>query len=335
MSGGTVKLAVGAAVVAAAAVAYFAWQRQLAAGPLEWSGTVQARTVQVGSRVGGRVLAVLVQEGDEVAAGQSLIALEPGELPGQQQQALGQLAQMEANLAKVTTRRGQDARDQSARGEEIAAAQARLSAEEVAVVKATLDLNRQRVLATHGATTQADLENADIAKKNAEALRAMQRAQLDQLVRGTPQDVRAAAAQVQSARGRIAQVESQLGELTIRAPRASRVEALDLRPGDILAPDAPAATLLEPDQRFVRIYVPETRLGLIHLGQEIPVYVDTFPGRAFKSVVESISGVGEFTPRNLQTEDERADQVFAARLRLVEGADVLRQGMTAFARVKQ
>ena len=326
----TARLVVFAAAIAAGGVAWFAWQRRRATEPLEWSGTVEARTVQVGSRAGGRVKAVLVQEGDLVAAGQSLIELEPGELPGLQQQAEGQLALMQANLAKVTLRRGR-----SARGEEIAAAQARLSAEEVAVAKATLDLDRQRLLATHGATTQADLDNADIARRNAEALRAVQRAQLDQLVRGTPEDVRAAAAQVESAQGRIAQVASEFAELTVRAPRRARVEALDLRPGDILAPDATAAMLLEPDQRYVRIFVPETRLGLVHLGQQLPVYVDTFPGRAFRSVVESISGVGEFTPRNLQTEDERADLVFAVRLRLEEGADVLRQGMTAFARMQR
>jgi hypothetical protein len=100
-----------------------------------------------------------------------------------------------------------------------------------------------------------------------------------------------------------------------------------------LAPDASAAKLLEPDQRFVRIYVPETQLGLIHLGQRIPIFVDTFPGRGFGAVVEFISDIGEFTPRNLQTEDERADQVFAARLRIEEGQSVLREGMAAFARV--
>ena len=145
--------------------------------------------------------------------------------------------------------------------------------------------------------------------------------------------MKSAQAQLDAAKGKLEQVQSQVDELVIHAPRPARVEALDLRPGDILAPDAIAARLLEPDQRYVRIFVPETQLGLIHVGQKIPVYVDTFPGRAFGAAVDFISDVGEFTPRNLQTEDERADQVFAARLRLENGQDVLREGMAAFARV--
>jgi multidrug resistance efflux pump len=108
------------------------------------------------------------------------------------------------------------------------------------------------------------------------------------------------------------------------------VEALDLRPGDILAPNAPAARLLEPSELYVRIYVPETQIGHVHPGMEVPITVDSFKGRSFRGRVESIASEGEFTPRNLQTADERADQVFATRVRIEEGADVLRAGMAAF-----
>jgi len=124
-----------------------------------------------------------------------------------------------------------------------------------------------------------------------------------------------------------------IDELTIRSPRPSRVETLDLRPGDILAPNAAAATLLEEDQLYVRIYVPETLIGHIHVGDAVPVTVDSFPGKSFQGVVEHINAVGEFSPRNLQTADERADQVFAARVGLKEGRDELRAGMAAFIQV--
>ena len=114
------------------------------------------------------------------------------------------------------------------------------------------------------------------------------------------------------------------------ASRAARVESLDLRPGDILAPNATAATLLEETELYVRIYVPETRLARIRVGEEVPVTVDTFPGRSFKGVVEHINDIGEYSQRNLQTADERADQVFATRIGLKEGRDILRAGMAAF-----
>ncbi len=311
----------------AAYLGYVLWGRHEAHRPIEWSGTVEARTIGVGSRVGGRIKEVLAREGDLVKPAQPLIVLEPGDLEAQKLQAEGQVEQAEANLEKVVLHGG------SPRRQQILAAEARLKAEEVAIEKAETDLRRDKQLLGGGAATQADVDNADLAVRNAYAQRDAQKASLDEVLRGTPQDVKAAQGQLDAARGRVEQIQTQLDELTIRAPRAARVETLDLRPGDILAPDQVAAKLLEPDQLYVRIYVPETQLGAIRPGQELPVYVDTFPDRPFRSTVEFVSGEGEFTPRNLQTEDERADQVFASRLRLEEGRDVLRAGMAAFARI--
>jgi HlyD family secretion protein len=306
---------------------YRFYQDRLAHAPLEWSGTVEARSVEVGSRVGGRVKEVLVREGDQVNQGQALIVLEKGDLEAQRLQAKGQLEQAEANLAKLS------GRGRGARWQEIEASRARLAAEEAALERARLDVSRNRQLFSGGASTKSDLDNAEIALRNATAQRDAQKAQLDQLLLGTPDDVRAAQGQRDAAQGRLDQIQTMLDELEILAPRAARVETLDLRPGDILAPNAIAARLLEPDFLYVRIYVPETQLGYVHPGQEVPLYVDSFPNKPFKAIVESINGEGEFTPRNLQTADERADQVFGARLRIETGRDVLRPGMAAFARV--
>src|SRR5262249_32672731 len=149
-----------------------------------------------------------------------------------------------------------------------------------------------------------------------------QKAQLDELLHGTPEDIRALQGMVDSAEGKVDQIQTMIDELIIRAPRDARAETQDLPPGDIPAPTAVAAKLLQPDQLFVRIDVPETKLGFVRPGQVIPLYVDSFPNRQFKAVVESINSEGEYTPRNLQTADERADQVFASRLRIEEGKDV-------------
>jgi multidrug resistance efflux pump len=323
------KLIVIAAVIVGGINGYELWQRHQANRPVEWSGMVEARTIDIGSRVGGRVQDVLVREGDVVKAGQPLLVLEPGDLPAQMLQAKGQVEQAEGSLEKVVLH------GSSARQQEILANEARLKSDDVSVEKAEMDLKRYQQLLRGGAATQSDVDNLDIALRNARAQRTAQQAQLDQLLKGTPQDVKAAQGQLDAARGRVDQIQTQLDELTIYAPRASMVQTLDLRPGDILAPNAVAARLLEPDQLYVRIYVPETQLGLIHPGQELPLYVDTFPDHPFKTRVESVSSEGEFTPRNLQTEDQRADQVFASRLRIEEGRDVLRAGMAAFTRIKR
>jgi len=365
-------------VLVAGAIAWYAIHRyRQAHAPYEWSGTVEARTVQLGSRAGGRVQDVKVKEGDHAGSGQVLVVLEPGDWLAQLEQAKGQLGQAEANLeklkagarpeeiaaAKARADTAAAALQQSragARPEEIAAAKARLEAQDVAVTKARKDADRQHKLKTSGASIQAEVDNAETAlqsaiaqrdalaaqlaelehgnrseeKEQAAARAAEQRASERLVVAGTRvEDIRAAEAHVVAARGKVDQVQAMIDELAIKAMRPARVEALELRPGDILAPNATAATLLEDGQLYVRIYVPETQIGHIRVGQKVPITVDSFPGDKFDGLVEHINAVGEYSPRNLQTADERADQVFAARVGLVTGSDKLRAGMAAFIEV--
>lgn len=365
----------GAAVLAL--VAYLGWRTWDGTRPYEWSGTVEARTINVGSRVGGRVKAVAAKEGQRVQAGQPLVEIEVGDLEAQRLVARGELDQANANLEKA--RRGArpeeieqaNARAQTAvaafeetkvgaRSEEIAGATARLVATQVAVDKAKLDADRARNLLATQAISQAQFDDADIAYKSAIAQRDAAAQALDELKNGSrrediaqararaaearanarlvqagsrAEDIEAAQAAVESAHGRLQQIDVMIGELVVRAPVPARVESLDLRPGDILAPNATAASLVEDDQLYVRIYVPETQIGHIRYGQEVPISVDSFQNRTFKGTVEYINKVGEYSPRNLQTADERANQVFAARVGILEGRDELRAGMAALIHV--
>jgi HlyD family secretion protein len=348
-----------------------------ARAPYEWSGTVEAHTIDLGSRAGGRVKDVLVREGDTVKAGQVIIQLEAGDWPAQLAQARASLAQVQAAFDRVKAGARPEeiaaaqARAQSAqaalqesragtRPEEVAAAKARVVAQDVAVEKAQHDADRMHKLDAAGAAIKADVDNADIGLRGAIAQRDVMREQLVELQNGSrhedvaqanarsaeqtasaklveagsrAEDIRVAQAQVEGAQGKVDQIQTMIDELQIRSSRPARVEAIELRPGDIIAPNATAATLLEDDQLFVRIYVPETRLGQIKVGQEVPIEVDSFPGETFTGVVEHINMVGEYSPRNLQTADERADQVFATRIGIKTGEGKLRAGMAAFIQV--
>jgi HlyD family secretion protein len=359
------------------ALSYGGYRVYLERKPYEWSGTVEARTISVGSRVGGRVKEVLLREGDLVHAGQVLLTFEPGDYPAQLLQAKAQLAQYEANLEKLKQgARPEELAEARARAmtakaalaqavagsrpEEVAAAEARLAVQGVAVEKAKLNAQRIHALDQSGATARVDVDNADMELKGAIALRDALQHQFEQLKNGSrrtevaqaqaremeqaasvklvtagtrSEDLKAAQALVDGAQGRVDQVQVMIDELTVKAPLPARVETLDLRPGDILGPNTTAAVLLEEKQLFVRIYVPETLLGHVKLGQMVPVSVDSFPDRHFQGVVEHINGVGEYSPRNLQTADERADQVFATRVGLRSGFDELRAGMAAFIQV--
>jgi multidrug resistance efflux pump len=364
-------------LLALAAGGYAVYSAYRATRPYEWSGTVEARTMTVGSRTGGRVKEVLAHEGDRVDAGQSLLSLEPGDLEAQRLQARAQLQESQANLeklergarpeeieeaqARATTAAAalEEARHGS-RSEEVLGSRARLVAMQVSVDKAQVDAERAHRLLSSGSISQAEAENAESALKGAVAQRDAANQALDELENGVRseqiaqavararearasaklvvsgtrvEDLKAARAAALAAQGRLDQVEVLVDELLVKAPRASRVETLDLRPGDILAPNANAAVLLEDDQLYVRIYVPETQLGHLHVGDEVPVYVDSFPQRAFRGGVEHIDMQGEYSPRNLQTADERANEVFATRVGLRDGQGDLRAGMAAFIRV--
>lgn len=374
------KLPIGPIMLALfAGLTYGAYAYYQRAKPFEWNGTVEARTVSVGSRTGGRVKEVLVKEGDRVVTGQPLIRFEPADLEAQRLIAEAQLEQTKATLeklekgarpeelqqAKARTMSAIAALDESragARREQVQAAQARLASAQVSVDKAELDFKRIKQLADSGAASRAEYDNAEIALRQARAQRDASSQQLDELKNGSRsevvrqvearakeaeaglrlvesgtrrEDLAAARAQVKAAQGRLDQIQVLLDELTVKALNPARVEALDLRPGDIVAPNAPVAVLLEEGQLYVRIYVPSTQLGFIRPGMAVPVTVDSFGDRAFAGVVEFVATVGEYTPRNLQTADERADQVFAARVGLREGLGELRAGMAAQIKVKR
>lgn len=143
------------------------------------------------------------------------------------------------------------------------------------------------------------------------------------------EDVARAAAQADASRAEVAAIETQMKELSVTSPCDCVVESIRLRPGDLVAPNAPAVSLLDTSRLWVRSYVPESRLGEIRLGQELPVRVDGFPTRRFRGRVSFLASEGEFTPRNIQTPEERGKQVFRIKVTLAEGASELRVGMGA------
>jgi HlyD family secretion protein len=371
-------------VIVAAAIGWYIYHRyELAHAPFRWSGTVEARTIQLGSRAGGRIADIRVKEGDHVVAGQPLVVLEPGDWLAQLEQAEAALVQAGASLdklkagsrpeeieaARARARSAEAALQEAVKGprpQEIAAARDRLAAEEAAVAKARLDAERLHKLRDAGAAVPADVDNADIALRTASAQRDAAKHELDQLEAGSRheqvaqaqaraneqraserlvtagsriEDIQIAHAQVEAARGKVDQIKSMIDELAIKAPTdgrkgwGARVESLDLRPGDIIAPSSTAVTLVEDDQLYVRIYVPETQLGHIAIHQKVSIEVDSFPDQRFEGIVQHINQIGEYSPRNLQTADERANQVFATRVGILTGADKLRAGMAAFIEV--
>ncbi len=159
----------------------------------------------------------------------------------------------------------------------------------------------------------------------------------DSAAKAQEKNVAAAKMRVAQARAQLADIDSQLAEMQVIAPADSILEVLSVKVGDVLPANREAATLLLTGHLWVRVYVPESWLGLIKLGEHVRVRVDSFPHTDFDGVVEQISRQAEFTPRNVQTVADRIKQVFGVKIRLPSDDDRLRAGMAAdvyFPRVK-
>ncbi|MCC9607690.1 HlyD family efflux transporter periplasmic adaptor subunit [Blastopirellula sp. JC732] len=141
------------------------------------------------------------------------------------------------------------------------------------------------------------------------------------------EDIAQAEAAVAAAKANVAAIEKRIDELSVTAPTDAIVEALELEPGDLMPPNAPMLTLIDPKTLWVRAYVPENHLN-IQLGQKLPVTVDSYD-QEFQGEITFIARNAEFTPNNVQTPEERSKQVFRIKVTLLDGLDQLRSGMAA------
>ena len=155
-------------------------------------------------------------------------------------------------------------------------------------------------------------------------------AKLRQLKSGfRKEEVAQAKSEVEAARARVEVIRTQLDETVIKAPVEAVVEVLDLEPGDLVGAGKPMATLLRTNSLWVRAYLPESKLGFVKTGAKVRVRVDSFPHRDFTGVVRRVSRQAEFTPRNVQTWEERVLQVFQTEVVIDDPDHVLRPGMNA------
>ncbi len=168
----------------------------------------------------------------------------------------------------------------------------------------------------------------DIAEAAAEVARTQ--ANLDLLLAGTRyEEIAAAEARMIEARGKLREIDANLAEAVVRAPERALVEILAVRKGDLVPPNQPVIRVLRADDLWVKVYVPETELGKVRLHQPCEVTVDAYPGKRFAGTVVQIASESEFTPRNVQSVDERRHQVFGIKVRVPDPEGVFKSGMAA------
>ena len=151
----------------------------------------------------------------------------------------------------------------------------------------------------------------------------------DSGARAQEKAVEAAKIRVTQARAQLADIDAQLAEMQVNAPAESILEVLSVKVGDVLPANREVATLLLPNHLWVRVYVPEPWLGRIKVDDRVVVRVDSFRDIDFPGTVEQVNRQAEFTPRNVQTVEDRVRQVFGVKIRLPSNDERLRAGMAA------
>ncbi|HUC54309.1 MAG TPA: efflux RND transporter periplasmic adaptor subunit [Candidatus Cybelea sp.] len=351
-----------AAVLAATGLYAAGWFHRDTA--LEGSGTVEARDIRVGSKIGGRIDKVLVREGDAVQPGQVLITFDDKELQAslEQSRANAEKARRgyrpeeiaEARAAAAQAKADYELKRNGYRQEDIASAKADLDRAKADEIRTHLDFDRYEALAKKDLVSKQQRDTAEANWKVAVAQQQSAQHRLDELRRGYRQEEIASAEahylqeqanleklergnrreDIDLAKAAYAYDQARFRERQVTAPSAATVEVLDVRPGDLIAPNTPVATLLEKDQIYVRIYIPETEIGRVQVGEKAEVHVDSFPKTVFDGVVEQINQQAEFLPRNVQTREERVHQVIGIKIRIHDPAGRVLAGMAADVKLK-
>lgn len=303
-------------------VAVVVMRRGRAGGPFEGSGTVEATEAELGFTVAGRIETVAVEEGDTVGTGAELARLDQSELSARRDQAAATATAADAALLEM---------QRGSRPEEIRQAEAAAQAASNAASTAEKEVARARALRAQQVLSEAELERIESAYTAAQARQVEARESL-RLVREGPRKerVQAARANAAAAAATVRSLDATLANTVIKAPFRGVITVRHHLPGEIIQAGAPVLTLLDRGDRWVKVYVPETRIGSVHVGQTAHITTDTFPGRRYAGRVSYVSSEAEFTPKTVQTREERVKLVYAVKIR-IEGdpSFELKPGMPA------
>jgi len=308
------KILIPLVLLVLAGTAYVVWTRVVrpdeTGGALEASGTVEATDSLIGFEIPGTIDAVLVDEGDSVAAGSEIARLRTDELEAQRAQAQARIDATRARLRELET---------GSRRQEIAQGRAEVAAAEETLAERRRDLDRTERLFHGGAVGQEAYDRAKTAAEVASSRLDQANEQLGLLREGPRKEqIDAQRAVLGEAQAALDAIEARLRKTTLTAPSAGRVTVRHKEPGEIAGVGAPVVTLQNPNDRWVRIYIPEDRLGAVHLGGAATILSDTYPDKRYPGRIYYIASQAEFTPKNVQTKEERVRLVYAVKVRVID-----------------
>lgn len=283
------------------------------------NGTLEIIEVDVAPLMTARVDRVLVEDGDSVRAGDTLVILSQPSSGADIEQRAATVSASRAGLADV---------QRGSRAPEIARAAAEVRALDAEAVRLSNDATRARRLFDAGAIARQQLEVAVTASQGASLRREAARQTLLLLQQGsTLERVAGARAGVQGAQASLSALQASVNALTLLAPSRGVVLSRNVEPGETIGAGQSAVTLGDSGRPWVRVYVNARDLPRVKVGAPARATVDGLPGRQFNGRVVAINTKAEFTPRVALTEDERADMTFGVKVEFDDTSGALKPGL--------
>lgn len=299
---------------------------------LRVSGHVEATEVRLAPEMGGRVLSLDVKEGERIQAGAVVLTIDATDLQLAIARAKTEQASAEAQLRLVrASARSEDVKQAEA---QVEAAKADIPAARAELDAATADLQRFDLLLSRKSGSQKQRDDAatrrDVAQARVDAAQKRVEAAEATLARvkagARREEVAVAESRIATTQAAIASLEDQLKDATLVSPVTGIVTEKLTEMGEVVAPRAPVVVITDLDHAWADVYVPEPAVPRITLGQPATLFTDA-GGQGLQGTVTFISPKAEFTPRNVQTADERAKLVYRIRVTVDNSGGVLKQGM--------
>ncbi len=319
-------------LVLMAVAAFLLWRayfhEEAEKGVLLLSGNMEVTEFNIGFKIPGRVVELSVDEGQQVQAGQVLARLDNAELASIVTQSKASLREAQSRLDQLKA---------GSRPQEIEEARAIVRSQEAEATRLRKDYERAEMLYKNGAISTAQL---DAAKSAYETRAAQQRSAMESLslVKEGPrkQDIEAAGHRVEQARAAISTAEERLKDTVITAPAPGVVLRKNVELGETVGAGVPIFTIGDLSSPWIKVYVPEPQLTLVKLGQRAHVTVDTDrvgTKKTYDGWVSYISNEAEFTPKSVQTQEERVKLVYGVKVRVDNPNQDLKPGMPADVRI--
>jgi HlyD family secretion protein len=280
-------------------------------GEISASGTIETTEVTVSAKVGGQVVKLLVDEGSNVAKGDTLLQIDRSDLDIQLKQALANTAAAESQYKLIVL---------GPRKEDILQAEANFK-------NAQDDLKRAEDLFQASTVTQKHLDDAKTRYTVAEQI-------YEKLKSGSrPEEIEAARARRDLANAQADAIRKKISDSYVVAPMQGVITEKAVEEGDVVVQNGSLFRISRLDKVHLMIYVSEEELAKIKLGQSADVFIDAYPKKSFPGKIIYISDVAEFTPKNVQTKEDRTKLVFGVKIGVPNPDRVLKPGMPADATI--